>query len=130
MDVNGVGPHPTLTDSTTNLTIIFDPKAFLPTRVRALEDHQVFGPSTSDLVLYNYTEVDGIKFPRNFKILYNLDVMLIETLVDVITVNPTFEADFFDGLPLDEVNSTVFKNAPTAPQESEIYTPAEVFEYS
>lgn len=79
-------------------------------------------------MLYNYTDVDGIKFPRNFKLLYNLDLMLIEILVDAVTVNPIFEARFFEGLPLSDVNSTVFKNPPTAPQLSETYTPAEVFE--
>ena len=130
VDINRAGPHPAVTDTSTNLTIIFDPHTFLPTRVRAYEDHQVFGQSTSDFVLYNYTEIEGIKFPRNFKLLYNEDKMLIEMLVNSITVNPVFEANFFTGLSPSEVNSTFLALPSTAPQQSLVYTPAEVFESS
>ena len=129
-DVNGVGPHPTLTDANTNLTIIFDPRTYLPSRIRAYEDHQVFGPSTSDFLLYNYTEIDGIQFPRNFKLLYNEDNMLIEMLVDTITVNPTFDTDHFAVVPLSEIGSTILGNPPTPARDSQTYTPAEVFESS
>jgi len=130
IDVNGAAPHPSLTDASTNLTIIFDPETFLPSRVRSYENHQIFGPSISDFLVYNYTEIDGIQFPRNFKLLYNEDLMLIEMLVDTIVVNPTFDPDFFIGLPVSEVNSTLLALMPTAAQQTEIYTPAEVFESS
>ena len=130
IDVNEAGPHPAVTDSATNLTVIFDPVTFLPSRVRSVEDHLVLGPSANDYLLYNYTMINGVNFPRNFKVLYNEDLMLIEMLVDQITVNPTFDANFFAGLPLSQVNSTTLALPPTAPQGSAVYGQAEVFEMS
>ena len=130
IDVNGAGPHPAVTDSATNLTVIFDPTTFSPSRVRSYEDHLVLGLSANDYLLYNYTMVNGVNFPRNFKLLYNEDLMLIEMLVDQVTTNPNFTANFFDGLPLSQINSTTSALPPTAPQGSEIYGQAEVFEMS
>lgn len=128
IDVNGAGPRPALTDARTNITVVLDPQTFLPSRIRAFENHQILGPSTSDFRLYNYTRIDGINFPRNMKLLYNNDLMLTEMHVDSITVNPKFDSGFFAGLPLSEVNSTILALPPTVPQRSEIYNSAEVFD--
>lgn len=129
IDINDVGPHPAVTDTVTNITVILDPQTFLPTRIRAYEDHQIFGLSTNDFLVYNYTEVNGIQFPLNVRVLYN-DKMLIEMLTDSITANPTFDANFFAGLPLSEVDTTILALQPSVPQQSEFYNSAEVFEYS
>lgn len=118
-----------MTDTVTNITVILDPQTFLPTRIRAYEDHQIFGLSTNDFLVYNYTEVNGIQFPLNVRVLYN-DKMLIEMLTDSITANPTFDANFFAGLPLSEVDTTILALQPSVPQQSEFYNSAEVFEYS
>ncbi|RBQ72874.1 hypothetical protein FVER14953_20555 [Fusarium verticillioides] len=43
----------------------------LPYIIRSYEYHGIYGNSTQDLVVYNYTTVDGVKFPGRFKIMYN-----------------------------------------------------------
>ena len=130
VDINNVGPRPAITDSSTNLTIIFDPDTYLPSRIRAYENHQIFGPSTSDILLYNYTKIEGVSFARNIKLLYNEDLLLQEMLYDSITVNPELSSDFFAGLPESAINQTLFGLPPTVPQQSELYNSAEVFESS
>ena len=128
--VNDVALNPAIHDFSTNLTIIFDPDTYLPSRIRAYEDHLILGRSTNDIILYNYTKTNGVQFARNIKLLYNEDTMLQEILYDSITVNPTLSADFFAPLPESEVNKTLFGIPPIPPQVSEEYGAAEVFEYS
>lgn len=130
MTVNNVVSNPALHDSSTNLTVIFDSETYLPSRIRAYEDHLILGPATSDLILYNYTETEGIMFARNTKLLYNSDVMLQEILYDSITVNPKLSDDFFAPLPPAIANQTLFAIPPTVPEASELYGAAEVFENS
>ena len=130
VDINNVGSHPAIHDWSTNLTVIFDPNTYLPSRVRAYEDHQIFGPSTSDYLLYNYTELNRVQFPRNIKLLYNEDLMLQEILVDSIDLNPQFPAGFFEGLPESAINETLFGLSPASPRTSELYNTAEVWESS
>ena len=119
---------PAIHDAATNLTVIFDPETYLPTRVRAHEDHQILGSSTSDYVLYNYTETDGIMFARNIKLMYNSNIMLQEILYDDIIVNPTLSDDYFAPLPVSAVNQTLFGIPPTPALQVGPYSPAEVFE--
>ena len=130
MSVNDVASNPAIYDCSKNLTVIFDPYTYLPKRIRAHEDHHILGPSTNDIMIYNYTNTDGIMFPRNLKLLYNQDMMLEEVLYDSITVNPNLSADFFAPLPMAAVNQTLFGIPPTKPEPSEEYGEAEVFEYS
>lgn len=107
-----------------DVTIIFDPSSHLPYIIRSYEDNHVFGPSTSDLQIYNYTSVDGIMFPQSFQWIYN-GAVLEDYLVSDITVNPDFPADYFDGLPA---------GAPglpkAAPEKSDEYGHAELGEFS
>lgn len=128
MTVNDCASYPAIHDSLTNLTIIFDPSSYLPSRIRAYEDHLILGPSTSDVILYNYTETAGIKFARNIKLLYNEDIMLQEILYDSVSVNPKLSSDFFAGLPEAAINQTMFGMPPMPPKASEKYGAAEVFE--
>ena len=128
--VNGIEGHPAITDASTNITIIFDPETSLPTRIRVYEDHQIFGHSTSDMLLYNYTEIAGVKFPRNFKLLYNDDLMVLEMLFGSIEINFDFAEDFFSGLPNNAINQTVLGLQPYAAKQSETYSSAEVFDSS
>ena len=64
------------------------------------------------------------------KLLYNEDIMLQEVLFDSVIVNPDLPLDFFLTLPESSVNQTLFGLPPGAPQSSEEYKSAEVFEYS
>jgi hypothetical protein len=115
---------------TLNLTVIFDPTTYLPSRIRAYEDHPIFGPSTSDIVLYNYTIVSGMSFAQNMKLLYNEDLMLQEIYLDTFTINPTLPSDFFQGLPPAISNQTVSGAPPAPAQYSELFNPAHIFEFS
>lgn len=130
LEVNGIRGHPSITDASTNITVVFDPETFLPSRIRVYEDHQIFGRSTSDMLLYNYTEIDGIKFAKNVKLLYNEDLMVLEMLYGSIKTNPSLPTNFFLGLPSTIINETIFELQPAAAEVSETYTSAEVFESS
>lgn len=120
---------PAVIDHILNLTVIFDPLTYLPYLVRAYEDHAIFGPSTNDLVLYNYTVVEGVSFPRRIKIMYNEQNMLFDTIIGDIEVNPTFPPNYFDGVSVSEINSTEAQLPPTKPMPSVEYGDAEVTEF-
>ena len=128
--VNGGRDHPAVFDSSRNLTIIFDPDTYLPARIRAYENHPILGPSTNDVMYYNYTTVSGIKFAQNMKMLYNDNLMIQEVLYDTFTVNGNVSSTFFEGLP-SAISNETFTGVPPAPaQYSEIFSPAQIFEFS
>lgn len=118
-----------MTDHVHNLTVIFEPTTNLPYLVRAYEDHFIFGPSTNDLVLYNYTVVEGLAFPRRIKIMYNEQHMLFDSIIGHVDVNPSFPVGYFDGLSEAEIGMTEFQTPPTQPQASTEYGDAEVTEF-
>ena len=128
--INGGRLHPAVTDSALNFTVIFDEDTYLPSRIRAYERHDILGPSTNDVVLYNYTTVQGISLPQNIKVLYNEDLMLQEIYLDSFEVNPDLTAGLFQGLPPAIVNQTVSGAPSTPPLYSEFYNPAQIFEFS
>ena len=121
--------YPAVTDTDLNITIAFRPDTFLPYIIRSYEYHEIFGESVNDFVIYNYTEVAGVHFPRRVKIVYNEDNLLLDTIIDTIEVNPSFPPDFFQGLPSSRVNETVFKIPPVPAKPSVEYGEAEVFEF-
>lgn len=122
--------YPALTDHELNITVAFRPDTFLPYIVRSYEDHKIFGKSANDFVIYNYTAVAGIQFPRRIKIMYNEDELLLDTLIDDIKVNPSFPAKFFDGFPESQIKNTAFALPSTPAAPSVEYGEAEVFELS
>ena len=124
---NGI-EYPALRDAYLNMTVLFDPGTYLPHIIRVYEDHHIFGNSTNDYVVYNYTTVAGVKFPRRFKLMYNEDNLLIDFLVDIINVNPSFPAGFFDGLPENQINNTILQIPRVPAMGSAVYGDAEVFE--
>ena len=107
-----------------NITIAFEPETSLPLLIRSYEDHPYFGPTTRDLQLYGYTEVDGLFFPQMQKIIYRGNVILEEIVVSQISVNPAFEPSFFDGLGEDETETI-----PSPPQEIPGYDRASLGEF-
>ncbi len=129
LNVRGVC-YPAVTDVYLNITVTFKTDTYLPYIVRSYEDHHIFGRSSSDFVLYNYTFVSGVQFPRRIKLMYNEDNMLIDTLIDKIEVNPKFPSDYFVGLPADQINNTALRIPPLPPMPSAEYGDAEVFENS
>jgi hypothetical protein len=88
------------------LTIVFDPSTDLPYIIRLEEEHPIFGPSTYDLQLSNYTVVGGVQFPQRFQTIYDTplgsNAVLEDFLVESIDFNPSFPIDFFQGLPANE----------------------------
>ncbi|KUL83281.1 hypothetical protein ZTR_09152 [Talaromyces verruculosus] len=88
---------PAVHDNILNLTVIFDANTTLPYIIRSYEDHGIYGPSTNDLMLYNYTSVNGVMYPRRFHTIYNEQHILMDYLVDTVVVNATLDPGFFDG---------------------------------
>ncbi|KAK5163002.1 uncharacterized protein LTR77_011057 [Saxophila tyrrhenica] len=130
VQINDARLHPAVTDDSLNLTVIFDPETYLPARVRAYEDHPILGPSTNDVLLYNYTMVDGISLPQNIKLLYNEDLMLQEIQLNNFKINPSFPPTQFQGLPPAITNQTVSGAPPSPALYPEFATPAQIFEFS
>ena len=112
-------------DSTLDLTMIFDPATNLPYIIRSTEDHYVFGPSTSDFLVYNYTSEAGVMFPRHFKTIYNDQYLLEDFIVSEVSANPTFPTDFFQGAPANESMTPK-----VAPAKVDGYSHAEIGEWS
>jgi hypothetical protein len=106
------GPFPAVYDSSLNIT----------------EEHRIFGNSTNDFVLTNYTEVEGMKFPQTVQLMYNQNSLILQSLRDTIIVNPSFPDDFFTGLPTSQINQTYSLLPPAAPESSTEFGTAEVFE--
>lgn len=122
------GPFPAVYDSSLNITVLFDPDTFLPYIVRSPEEHRIFGSSTNDFVLTNYTEVEGMKFPQTVQLMYNQNSLILQSLRDTIIVNPSFPDGFFTGLPTSQINQTYSLLPPAAPELSIEFGTAEVFE--
>ena len=122
--------YPALTDAYLNITVAFDSKTFLPHIVRAYEDHHIFGNSTSDFILYNYTAVAGVQIPRRIKLMYNEDNLLVDALIGDIEANPKFSQGYFDGLPQSAISQTALQISPRPAAASAEYGDAEVFEFA
>ncbi|KAI9148722.1 hypothetical protein HJFPF1_10764 [Paramyrothecium foliicola] len=98
--------YPAVCDHESQITVVFDPESHLPFLIRSFEDHPVFGQISKDLHLLDYTEVDGLMFPRSQKTFYKGDAIVEETEITRITVNPLFPQRFFDGLRTNETTSS------------------------
>ncbi|KIW71547.1 hypothetical protein PV04_03701 [Phialophora macrospora] len=123
IDVNGIS-LPSVHDPDLDITIIFNAETSLPLFIRTIEDHALYGPSTRDLHVSNYTTVGGVLFPHRLTTLYN--GWVIEDFdVSAVTINPNFASTFFDGL---SANSSVLANA--VPETDQDYTRAEVSEWA
>jgi hypothetical protein len=129
VEVRGVS-YPSITDTSLNLTAILDPNTKLPYIIRAYEDHYIYGHSTNDFVVYNYTSIGGLQLPRRVKYMYNEENMLFDSIIGDVQINPSYPKGFFDGLPLAEANITEFGLPPSPPMSSNEYGDAEVFEFS
>ncbi|KAM6519328.1 hypothetical protein FALCPG4_012971 [Fusarium falciforme] len=129
VEVNGV-KMPAVYDPVFDITVIFNTRTHLPHIVRTIEDHMIYGPSTSDLYLSDYKAVKGIKFPHLVQTVYNstaekLDATLEDYIIEEITVNPKFSRNFFQGLP---DGKGFFPKA--APKKVEGITHARIGEFS
>jgi hypothetical protein len=106
------------------LTVIFDAETYLPYIIRSVEDNALFGFSNRDLQVYNYTNVDGVKFPLRFTTTYQNAVTEDFKVTDIM-FNPQLPPNLFDGLPANEVNGN-----PAAPAAQDNYTNAFLGEWT
>jgi hypothetical protein len=97
--------YPSVTDNSLNLTVIFDPSTHLPYLIRGYEDH-IFGKSSNDFVVYNYTSIGEVNIPHRIKAMHNEQHMLLDTIYDNTEINPAFPSGYFEGMPTAEVAST------------------------
>ncbi|KAK9444714.1 hypothetical protein VB005_01778 [Metarhizium brunneum] len=123
VDINGV-EHFTVHDPALGIFVIFDSITHYPRIIRSFEDHAIFGRTTHDLQLFNYTEVSGIQFPTRQMVLYNGDAIIEDAVVSKITINPDFGSGLFDGLSANET-----KTQPEPPKMIPGYSHAEIGEY-
>jgi hypothetical protein len=79
------------------VSVIFDQENNRPWIIRSLDDHPIFGPSTYDLVLKNYTQVDGILYPTRIQTILNNKHLIMDYEIGQILANPTFDAATFSG---------------------------------
>jgi len=76
-------------------TVLFDQGTGLPARIRTLDTDSAWGDCNFDLVLSDWREVGGAKFP--FHQLYLLNERLIlHSTYDDVTLNPTLAAGLFE----------------------------------
>ncbi|KAH7141949.1 hypothetical protein EDB81DRAFT_899393 [Dactylonectria macrodidyma] len=115
---------PTVHDETTGLAILFDPDTHLPHIIRSYEDHPFFGASTHDLLVYNYTEVEGVQFPQRFKTIYNSKHVIGDYAADQVLTN-VYQTEQFFARP---GNGTVPEGS--APTRDPEYSFAEIGETS
>ncbi|PVH69972.1 hypothetical protein DL98DRAFT_621263 [Cadophora sp. DSE1049] len=88
---------PSVHDNVLNLSVIFDPESHLPLIIRALDYHPLFGPSTYDLLLKNYTRVNGISYPTRFQTILNNKHLIMDYEVRQVLVNPLLNTATFEG---------------------------------
>ncbi|KAI8624186.1 hypothetical protein F5Y19DRAFT_491630 [Xylariaceae sp. FL1651] len=118
---------PAVTNPDVNLTIIFNSTSSMPHIIRSYEDNNIFGNSTSDLLLSDYKPVHIMgnttaMLPHRFQTIYNSRHVIEDFVVESISVNP----DFPDGYFLPSHNSSVGGHAPSRRPD---YDRAEVHEF-
>ncbi|KAL9106594.1 MAG: hypothetical protein Q9227_008377 [Pyrenula ochraceoflavens] len=116
---------PAVHDANQNLTIFFNATTNFPYVVRSIEDNEVFGKISNDIVLYNYTPVNGISFPQRIQNIYNDTAVLEDFVVQEITTNPAFPTGFFDGIASN--STSLYPKA--VPKPDPEYGHAELHEY-
>jgi glyoxylase-like metal-dependent hydrolase (beta-lactamase superfamily II) len=82
------------TDGGTQFIIAFDPKTRLPAAVRTMDDDNIYGDSTFDLVLGDWKDVGGVKIAHSLSYQVNGVEVSKVTLKDV-AANPAIPADAF-----------------------------------
>lgn len=124
---------PTLTHHGLNLELLITNGTWLPYAVRSREQHNVWGPSTSDVVFSNFTKVafgdSYIKFPSRIQTIYNGRYVLEDYVNDKVTVNPEFPNGFFDAVPPTDPTAPPASFHPHPPHTDDEYPRSEVHEF-
>ena len=111
------------------LTLILNTTTHLPYIVRSYEDHTIYGHSTNDVLLSNYSMVHfpdngSLLLPHRIQTVYNTFNMIENFIIDKINLNPSWPDTFFEPLP--ESQSPTPR---TPPSQSPEYPRSEVHEF-
>lgn len=109
-------------DYTLGISVLFHPESYLPYVIRSLDAHPLFGLSSYDLLLNNYTRVNGIAFPMRYTTILNNNKFIGDYKVGEVLVNPL----------LDETTFSTPQNGSTSqtPVRDEEYTFGEMHTWS
>ncbi|KAK4901059.1 hypothetical protein LTR49_027333 [Elasticomyces elasticus] len=129
--------YTTFDDHNLNLSLLVDPESNMPRMIRAYEDHEVYGLSTSDLLLSEYRKVSSkenaaLVLPHRLQTIYNSEHLLEDFPLDEIIINPGIQASFFNGQPAPPNPDDPTSNqgmGPERPAQSSQYPRPEVHEY-
>ncbi|KAK4961420.1 hypothetical protein LTR10_001910 [Elasticomyces elasticus] len=129
--------YTTFDDHHLDLSLLVDPESNIPRIIRAYEVHEVYGLSTSDLLLSEYRKVSSMEdpalvLPHRLQTIYNSEYLLEDFLLDDIIINPGIQASFFDGQPAPANPDDPSSNqgmSPERPAQSSQYPRSEVHEY-
>jgi glyoxylase-like metal-dependent hydrolase (beta-lactamase superfamily II) len=75
--------------------VLFDPATGLPARIRTLDGDPIQGTTELDLVLTDWRDIDGVKFPFHRLHKHN-GRHLIETTYSEVTLNPKIDPSIFE----------------------------------
>jgi hypothetical protein len=132
--------YKSVSNPTLDLAMLIDPATSLPYAIRSLENHVVFGNSTSDLVLSSWAEAKigngTMLFPHRFQTVYNSVIVLEDFVIAAIGTNEEIPADYFKPdiapYPKDEVypegNQQPPTTTPSKPAQNPDYPRSEVHE--
>jgi glyoxylase-like metal-dependent hydrolase (beta-lactamase superfamily II) len=87
-------PAVTFTDTGTQFTILFDGETHLPAAIRTLDDDNINGDSSYDLVLGDWKAVGGAKLAQSLSYQIN-GVEVAKLNYREVSANPTIAADAF-----------------------------------
>ncbi|KAL7931776.1 hypothetical protein V8C35DRAFT_329443 [Trichoderma chlorosporum] len=112
-------------------SLIVNATSHRPYKIRTLETHATYGHTTNDLLLSNFSTVSfndksglNLQLPHRLQTVYNSTDVLEDVKLDSISINPKFEAGFFD-----LVLSPKDTSSPQAPKQSDLYPRSEVHEF-
>ena len=111
------------------LTLILNSTTYLPYMIRSYEEHTIYGHSTNDVLLSNYSilrslDNESILLPHRIQTVYNTFNMIENFIVDKIYLNPSWPDAFFDPLP-----ESQSQTPRTPPLQSTEYQRSEVHEF-
>jgi hypothetical protein len=95
---------PAIYNSALQIIILLNATDYLTYIIRTYEDHAIFGNSTNDLILINYTKVEADEAfkllpPHRFQTRYNTAGILEYFLVESITINAPSPRTIFPSQP-------------------------------
>lgn len=86
-------------DNVLGLSVLFNPATFLPYMSSSLDNHPLFGLSTYDILLTNYTRIGGVLLLTRPETILHYHHFISDYVVSQVLVNPSFNAAFdFDPL--------------------------------